>query len=102
MPAEKLLPFLETGWHYRSSGPEKMRTANSNFFLAGPDLCIYISGSCYTNWIFRKQKLTGILIYCTVPVGMGSVRVGTVEPQFETEPIQGGLNILNRGLIKPV
>ena len=38
----------------------------------------------------------------TVVLGMGSVWVGTVEPQFETEPIQGGLNILNRGLIKPV
>ena len=37
MPAEDLFLNLESDWHYHNSGPEKMRTANSKFFLAAPD-----------------------------------------------------------------
>ena len=33
-----LFPVLVIGRHYHNSGPEKMRTANSKFFLAGPYL----------------------------------------------------------------
>ena len=38
MLARNLFPVLVIDWHYHNSGPEKMRTANSKFFLAGPYL----------------------------------------------------------------
>src|SRR5436190_1478483 len=36
MPVKILLPILATDCHYHNSGPEKMRTANSKFFLGTP------------------------------------------------------------------
>ena len=38
MLARILFPVLVIDWHYHNSGPEKMRTANSKFFWAGPYL----------------------------------------------------------------
>jgi hypothetical protein len=61
---QNLFPFLDSDWHYYNSGPEKMRRANSNFFLAAPYLYIYSSGPrkvSYTIGSYYGEMLSIII-----------------------------------------